>query len=87
MVNYDNVIDSLIERINCFCSSKKTIIVFYPDYYTKEHNQAIKWLVHNLRGVTVLQDAETASLINVTKEAYNVIERLNVADCLYFEEG
>lgn len=63
----------------------KIITVFYEDYYTETHNKAMRYLMNNLNGTTVLQDTETATRLEVTEEAYAAIEALSGADCLYFE--
>lgn len=61
------------------------ITVFYLDDYTKEHNAAMKYIINNLKGVEVVQDTENATSIKVTDEALTAIDRLAIADCLYWE--
>lgn len=64
----------------------KTITIFYQDYYTEKHNTAMRYLVNNLKGATVIQDTETATMLTITdSNAMAVIEALEDADCLYFE--
>lgn len=64
----------------------KIITVFYQDYYTEQHNKAMRYLMNNLFGTTVLQDTETATRLRVTDKAFEVIDALCGADCLYFEQ-
>lgn len=63
----------------------KIITVFYDNYYTKEHNAAMRYMVNNLGGATVIQDTETATRLEITEEALKVIKALANADCLCFE--
>lgn len=63
----------------------KIITVFYDNYYTKEHNAAMHYMVNNLGGATVIQDTETATRLEITEEALKVIEALANTDCLCFE--
>lgn len=63
----------------------KIITVFYQDYYTEQHNKAMRYLMNNLNGATVLQDTEIATRLEVTEEALAAIDALCGADCLYFE--
>lgn len=63
----------------------KIITVFYQDYYTEQHNKAMRYLMNNLNGATVLQDTETATRLEVTEGALAAIDALCGADCLYFE--
>lgn len=63
----------------------KIITVFYEEYYTEEHNAAMRYIMNNLSGATVIQDTETATRLEVTEEALKAIEALCGADCLYFE--
>lgn len=63
----------------------KIITVFYEEYYTSEHNAAMRYIMNNLNGAKVIQDTETATRLEVTEEALKAIEALCGADCLYFE--
>ena len=63
----------------------KIITVFYEDCYTEEHNAAMRYMVNNLGGATVIQDTETATRLEITEDALKVIKALANADCLCFE--
>lgn len=63
----------------------KIITVYYEDYYIPEHNAAMRYIMNNLNGATVLEDTDTATRLEVTSEALKVIEILESADCIYYE--
>ncbi len=60
----------------------RQITVFYGNYYTDKHNNAMRYLVNNLFGVAIVANTDDATVLNVTDEAYAVIEALSDADCL-----
>lgn len=60
-------------------------IFFYGEYY-EEFNNAMRYIVNNLNGVTVLQCTETMARLEVTEEARKVIHALWIADCFSYEK-
>lgn len=61
------------------------IKVFYLDDYTKEHNEIMKYIINNLKGIEVLQDVGDSACLRVTDKALEVVDHLAQIDCLDWE--
>lgn len=68
--------------------------IYFPNYYTPEHNKAMEYLVTNLKGLEYYMEGTDVDKGRFVKmlphpdypEAIDALVALQNADCIYLEE-